>query len=178
MLLEGAEDRTDDTEGTLYANTLEAAMRVSSEGYPSAYIAMNLAHGATPAQLAAVNPRLIAYSIRFHCEELAYTLLHAGVDFSGCQPDLYHAVAAFHRYYLFHDLVERGGDINADHYGALRICYQNCDVRTAIALIEHGADYAGFRIAIDGSRVSPDGKVFLEALDHHIALKAAEGAGE
>jgi hypothetical protein len=174
MLLEGAESRTDDAEGALYSEAIEIAMHTISENIRGTYIAETLARKASSAQLAAVNPRLVAESIRRNSEALAYCLLASGIDFSNCQADLYHAVAAFHRIYLFRDLKERGGDINAENFGALRICLNHCDVHTASVLIDNGADYRGFRASIEGEHLSSEGRLFLEALDNHVALKEAE----
>ena len=169
MLLEGASDRTDDADGTLCGEAINIAIRANSDYVSGMGIARELARKAQPGQLAMANPYIITSALRRKDESFAHDLIRCGVDFSGCQAEIYYTFAQSGYTYKLRDLDNRGGDINAQDFGALRLCLKNCDINSALTLIEYGGDYAGFRAMVDGKYLSSGAKLFLEAMDNHLA---------
>jgi hypothetical protein len=181
MLLDGSETRTEDPDGTLYSEAIRIALYDTTDEISKSYIAETLARQAEPAQLAAADSRLLFQSIQLiprHGSMMLCYLLHAGIDISQHQARLYHAVALSRRLHMFRDLNEHGGDINAENYGALRMCLDNGDICTAKTLVDNGADYKSFRKSVDEKLLAPASKLFLEALDNHYKIVDTGGGGK
>lgn len=145
-MLEQAPKCVADLDCSLYGEVLYQTLTYGNEHKcGGTKMARSILNELEPEQIQNANPYIISLALSRRDENLACDLIRKGVDVSEHSADLYWTAACERYVWLIDHLTKHGGDINADNFGALRACVRCSNQYAAELLIDHGADFKGFR---------------------------------